>query len=62
MIGDDEKIYNFIDKKFVADYPIFYKPKWMIWLSGRLSIKKLAILNHLAFGYFYRKSDETDLP
>ena len=39
MIGDDEKIYNFIDKKFVADYPLFYKPKWMIQLSGRLPIK-----------------------
>ena len=59
-----EKELIIVDEQLVSNYPVFFEPKWKIFLknvSKEPTLRELAMLNHLAYGYFYERDDEGDM-
>ena len=53
-----------VDEQLVSSYPVFFEPKWKIFFKNvnrEPTLRELAMLNHLAYGYFYERDEEGDV-
>lgn len=55
--GNQDKFLQIISRQFLEKYPLFFEPKWKVFLDGKPSLRILSMLNHLAYGYFYELNE-----